>query len=200
MERISLHPSEAERKGIYHDSSLEPSRRWNGPGGPAVLTSMPNSLVLPLIAGLSLAGAAVGVQLGHSAISQIDPTLFSEPEESFHADLAANQSPNWAQVQQAEYAQPEVVAQPEVPAACIGCVTWPIELGPQPSAVVPAYRPSSRVRYAETETVPSVVVDDVPDATRERIARYSSYKVSSDDEPAEAAQPPAEASNEPAGL
>jgi hypothetical protein len=162
---------------------------------------VPHSLVLPLVAGLSLAGAAVGVQLGHSAISEIDPTLFSEPEESFHAGLAANQSPNWAQVQQAEYAQPEVVAQPEVPAACIGCVTWPIELGPRPSTVVTAaYRTSSRERYAETETVPSVVVDDVPDATRERIARYSSYKVSSDDEPPEAGQPPAEPSSEPAGL
>ncbi|MEA3060377.1 MAG: hypothetical protein QOJ94_158 [Sphingomonadales bacterium] len=166
---------------------------------------MPNSLVLPLIAGLSLAGAAVGVQLGHSAISEIDPSLFSEPEESFHAGLAPYQSPDWAQVQQAEYAQPEVVAQPEVPPACIGCVTWPIELGPRPSAtVLREYRAapeiSSRVRYAETETVPSVVIDDVPAPTRERIARYSSYKVSSDDEPAEAAQPPAEASNEPAGL
>jgi hypothetical protein len=162
---------------------------------------VPNSLVLPLIAGLSLAGAAVGVQLGHSAISEIDPTLFSEPEENFHAGLSPYQSPDWAQVQQAEYAQPEVVSQPEVPPACIGCVTWPVEPGPQPSAVVtPAYRASSRERYAETETVPSVVVDNVPDATRERIARYSTYKVSSDDEPSEAAQPPAEPSTEPAGL
>jgi hypothetical protein len=166
---------------------------------------VPNSLVLPLIAGLSLAGAAVGVQLGHSAISEIDPSLFSEPEESFHAGLASYQSPDWAQVQQSEYAQPEVVAQPEVPPACVGCVTWPIELGPQPSAAAlreyrAASEPSGRVRYAETETVPSVVVDDVPEAARERIARYSSYKVSSDDEPAEAARPPAEASTEPAGL
>jgi hypothetical protein len=200
MERISLHRSAAERKGIYHDSSRRPSRRWNGPGGPAVLTSMPNSLVLPLIAGLSLAGAAVGVQIGHSAISEIDPSLFSEPEESFHAALSPYQSPNWAQVQQAEYAQPEVVAQPEVPPACIGCVTWPVELGPRPSAAVPAYRAAGRERYAEPETVPSVVVDDVPDATRERIARYSSYPVSRDDEPADAAQPPAGPSTEPAGL
>jgi hypothetical protein len=162
---------------------------------------VPHSLVLPLIAGLSLAGAAVGVQLGHSAISEIDPTLFSEPEESFHAALTPYQSPNWAQVQQAEYAQPEVVAQPEVPPSCIGCVTWPIELGTPPSAAVaPAYRAAGHERYAETETAPSVVVDDVSDATRERIARYSSYKVSSDDEPAEAAPPPADASTEPAGL
>jgi hypothetical protein len=165
---------------------------------------MPNSLVLPLIAGLSLAGAAVGVQIGHSAISEIDPTLFSEPEESFHAGLAPYQSPDWAQVQQVEYAQPEIVAQPEVPPACIGCVTWPIELGPRPSAPAPVYRvaaePSGRVRYVETETVPSVVVDEVPEAARERIARYSSYKVSSDDEPSEAARPLAEPSTEPAGL
>ncbi|MEA3033033.1 MAG: hypothetical protein QOH86_1049 [Sphingomonadales bacterium] len=166
---------------------------------------MPNSLILPLIAGLSLAGAAVGVQLGHSAISEIDPSLFSEPEENFHAGLAPYQSPDWAQVQQAEYAQPEVVAQPEVPPACIGCVTWPLELGPQPSAATPreyriAPEPPARVRYAGTETVPSVVVDDVPDAARERIARYSSYPVSSDDQPADAARAPAEASTEPTGL
>src|SRR3954447_25244193 len=120
---------------------------------------MPNSLVLPLIAGLSIAGAAVGVQLGHSAISEIDPSLFSEPEERFHAGLAPYRSPDWAQVQQAEYAQPEVVAQPEVPPACIGCVTWPIELGPRPSAAAPreyrsAAEPSGRVRFTETDTVP----------------------------------------------
>ena len=166
---------------------------------------MPNSLVLPLIAGLSIAGAAVGVQLGHSAIAEIDPSLFSEPEESFHAGLAPYQSPDWARVQQAEYAQPEVVAQPEVPPACIGCVTWPIELGPQPSVVAPreyrvAAEPSGRVRYARTEMVSSVVIDDVPGPARERIARYSSYPVSSDDEPAEAAQSPAETSTEPTGL
>ncbi|MDQ1686951.1 MAG: hypothetical protein QOC82_3688 [Frankiaceae bacterium] len=166
---------------------------------------MPNSLVLPLIAGLSLAGAAVGVQIGHSAISEIDPSLFSEPEESFHAALSPYQSPSWAQVQQAEYAQPEVVAQPEVPPACIGCVTWPIELGPQPSSAVPrdyrvAAEPSVRARYAEAETVPSMVVDDAPDPARERIARYSTFPVSSEDKPSEAAQAPAETPSEPAGL
>ena len=166
---------------------------------------MPHSLVLPLVAGLSLAGAAVGVQLGHSAIAEIDPAVFAEPEESFHAPLAANQCPDWAQVQLAEYRQPEVVSQPEVPPACIGCVTWPIELGPQPSAGVPRYyrvaaEPSVRTGYAEAETLPSVVVDDVPEPTRQRIARYSSYPVSGDDKPAEAAQAPTEPSSEPAGL
>jgi hypothetical protein len=170
----------------------------------AVEPFVPQSIVLPLIAGLSLAGAAVGVQLGHSAINEIDPGLFAEPEENFHAPLAANQSPNWAQVQQAEYAQPEVVTQPEVPPACIGCVIWPIELGPRPSTAVPQeYRIASASRPARTqeaETAPSVVVDEVPDPARERIARYSSFPVSSDDKPAETAQPPAGASTEPTGL
>jgi len=166
---------------------------------------VPHSLVLPLIAGLSLAGAAVGVQLGHSAIAEIDPGLFAEPEESFHAGLVPYQSADWAQVQQAEYRQQDVVTQPEVPPACVGCVTWPLELGPQPSAAVPrdyrtAAEPSVRTRYVEVETVPSVVVDEAPDPARERIARYSSFPVSADDKPAEAAQVPAETSTEPAGL
>jgi hypothetical protein len=166
---------------------------------------VPNSLVLPLVAGLSLAGAAVGLQLGHSAIAEIDPGLFSEPEESFHAGLSPYQSPDWAQVQQAEYRQPEIVAQPEVPPACIGCVTWPIELGPQPSATAPqdyrvAASPRAGMRDREVETVPSVVVEDAPDPARDRIARYSSYPVSSDEEPAEAAQAPAGTPTEPTGL
>jgi hypothetical protein len=63
-----------------------------------------------------------------------------------------------------------------------------------------AAEPTVRTRYVEVETVPSVVVDDVPDAARERIARYSSYPVSADDKPAEAAQPTTEPSSEPAGL
>jgi hypothetical protein len=166
---------------------------------------VPHSLVLPLVAGLSLAGAAVGVQLGHSAIAEIDPGFFAEPEENFHAGLASYQSPDWAQVQQAEYRQPEVVTRPEVPPACIGCVTWPIELGPQPSAAAPrdyrvATEPPVHTRYVEVETVPAAVVDDAPDPARERIARYSSFPVSADDKPAEAAQAPAETPSEPAGL
>jgi hypothetical protein len=146
---------------------------------------MPNSLVLPLIAGLSIAGAAVGVQLGHSAISEIDPSLFSEPEESFHAALAPYQSPDWAQVQQAEYQQPPPVTQPEMmPQACVGCVTWPIELGPQPSAAAPqAYRvaPEPSARRRSADAAPVVVVEEAPDPARERIARYSSFPVSAEE-------------------
>lgn len=147
---------------------------------------MPNSLVLPLIAGLSLAGAAVGVQLGHAAISEIDPGLFSEPEESFHAGMVPYQSPDWAQVQQAEYQQPVPVAQPETPPACVGCVTWPVDLGPQPSAMAPRNDrapAASRAgaRHQEAETVPSVVIEEAPDPARERIARYSSFPVSADE-------------------
>ncbi len=46
-------------------------------------------VALPAMAALSIAGAAIGVQLGRSAIAEINPLYFSEPQQArFFADLA----------------------------------------------------------------------------------------------------------------
>ena len=57
---------------------------------------MPVSTTLPIMAGLSILGAALGVTLGHSAIAEINPAYFNEAEDSFHADLVPYRSPDWA--------------------------------------------------------------------------------------------------------
>jgi hypothetical protein len=44
-------------------------------------------VALPAMAALSIAGAAVGVQLGRSAIAEINPVYFSTPQARFFADL-----------------------------------------------------------------------------------------------------------------
>ena len=45
-------------------------------------------VALPAVAALSIAGAAIGVQLGRSAIAEINPVYFSTPEAArFFADL-----------------------------------------------------------------------------------------------------------------
>ena len=42
---------------------------------------MPATTTLPIMAGLSILGAALGVSLGRSAIAEINPAYFSEPED-----------------------------------------------------------------------------------------------------------------------
>jgi hypothetical protein len=46
-------------------------------------------VALPAMAALSIAGAAIGVQLGRSAVAEINPLYFSSPQPTrFFADLA----------------------------------------------------------------------------------------------------------------
>jgi hypothetical protein len=49
---------------------------------------MARAVTLPLIGTLALTGIGVGIQLGYSAIAEIDPIYYSQPETRFHADLS----------------------------------------------------------------------------------------------------------------
>ena len=142
---------------------------------------MPNALTLPLIAGLAVIGAAAGIGLGRSAIAEVDPAKFSDPETVFHADLAANRGPDWSQVQAREYAQAQVVTQDAPkPAACVGCTSWPVEYVPRHDPTVDrAYISAPEPEYRQAKAqVQTVVVDQAPARERERIVRYASYPVS----------------------
>jgi hypothetical protein len=102
---------------------------------------MPASTTLPIIAGLSILGASLGVTLGRSAISEINPAYFSDPDDSFHSDLVPYRSPDWAQVQAAEYhaaQQPVVVG--DLGGGCIGCRDYPVEYVPQHEPAVDGYQ------------------------------------------------------------
>jgi hypothetical protein len=162
---------------------------------------MPASTTLPIIAGLSILGASLGVTLGHSAISEINPAFFSDPEDSFHADLVPYRSPDWAQVQAAEYhaaQQPVVVG--DLGSGCIGCRDYPVEYVPRHDPAVDGYQDGYAASASEPAQIVIVETPAAPDPARERIQAYASYPVSSDEKPVAAAQPAPEASTEPTGL
>ncbi|HET9639465.1 MAG TPA: hypothetical protein VFP12_09690 [Allosphingosinicella sp.] len=159
---------------------------------------MPVSTTLPILAGLSILGAALGITLGKSAIAEINPAYFNEAEDDFHADLVPYQSPDWAQVHQAEYRaaqQPVIVG--ELGSGCIGCRTYPVEYVPQHDPAVEHYADGELLRAPEPT---QVVVAEAPDPAREQIQRYASYPVSSEERPVEVAEAPAEQPASPTGL
>ena len=152
---------------------------------------VPNTLTLSALGALSIAGAALGWQLGHASVAEINPAYFKERETTFHAALAANAPQGWDQVQRQEYSQGEVPI-----TSCIGCVNGP--LPDYPVAYVPGRDP-----YIETAAVtrwPGVARPDrvapetqeqaaaaepeqaaKPDPARERIVRFGSYPVTQDE-------------------
>jgi hypothetical protein len=160
---------------------------------------MPATTTLPIMAGLAILGAAAGINLGRSAISEINPAYFSEPEESFHADLSPYRSPDWAQVQAAEAAQQPVLVG-DLGSGCIGCRDYPVEYVPRHDPAVDGYSDG----YAASAPQPAqIVIVETPaahDPARERIQAYASYPVSSDEKPVQAAEAPAEQPAEPTGL
>ncbi len=86
---------------------------------------MAHPLTLPTVGLLALAGIGAGIQLGHSAIAEINPMYFSQPATRFHADLSANRP--------LESAPPALLRQATDSAfgtGCIGCRTFPEEYYP----------------------------------------------------------------------
>ena len=153
---------------------------------------MPATTTLPIMAGLSILGAALGITLGKSAISEINPAYFSDPEDSFHSDLVPYRSPDWAQVQAAEYrAAQQAVVIGDLGSGCIGCRDYPVEYVPRHDPAVDGYRQGYEDGYAAMAPKPATIVvveTPAPDPARERIQAYASYPVSSDEQPAEAPQ------------
>jgi hypothetical protein len=163
---------------------------------------MPATTTLPIMAGLTIAGAALGISLGQSAVAEINPAYFTEAEDSFHSDLVPYRSPDWAQVQAAEYRaaqQPVVIG--DLGSGCIGCRDYPVEYVPRHDPAVDGYEDG----YAASASQPAqiVIVETpaaAPDPARERIQAYASYPVSSDEKPAEAPEGAAADPSQPTGL
>lgn len=164
---------------------------------------MPATMTLPIMAGLAILGVAAGINLGQSAVSEINPAYFSDPEDSFHADLVPYRSPDWAQVQAAEYRaaqQPVLVG--DLGSGCIGCRDYPVEYVPRHDPAVDGYRQGYEDGYAAMPQPAQIVVVETPapDPARERIQAYSSYPVSSDEKPAPVAEAAEPETTEPTGL
>lgn len=162
---------------------------------------MPVSTTLPVMAGLSILGAALGITLGNSAVADINPAYFNEAEDDFHADLVPYQSPNGAQVHQAGYRaaqRPAIVG--ELGSGCVGCRTYPVEYVPQHDPAVDRYVEGGLLRAPEPTLVTVAETAPAPDPDRERIQLYASYPVSSEEKPVEVAETPVEEAAAPTGL
>lgn len=164
-------------------------------------------IALPAIAGLAVLGAVGGVWLGKSAISEINPAYFSEPETRFHADLAANRSPDWARVQATELQQASMGE--DYGRFCLGCIDYPEDPHPvrvhqaegwDDSWTAEAPYEEPEVYTASAETVPV----ERADPEWQRVQLYAASRVSADEPeqapPRPAEEPADEAELEPSGL
>ncbi|HEX8625528.1 MAG TPA: hypothetical protein VF782_10670 [Allosphingosinicella sp.] len=161
---------------------------------------MPVSTTLPVMAGLSILGAALGITLGKSAIAEINPAYFNEAEDDFHADLVPNRGSDWAQVHLAEYRaaqQPVLVG--ELGTGCVGCSDYPVAYVPRHDPAVDLYASGELLRAPEATVV--TVAAAAPDPAHEQIQRYASYPVTAEERPVEVAEAPVEvAEAAPTGL
>ena len=140
---------------------------------------MPQPTTLVIAAGLAIAGAAIGVNMGHAAIDQINPANFKDSDGAFSSDPAQPSRPpgEWAQVQAQEY---QAAAKATAPQGCTDC-TWPVAPVPpedpsvarydQPRiAAVPRARAEAPVRVVIVEERP-------PEPDWRQIERYARYPV-----------------------
>lgn len=161
---------------------------------------MPVSTTLPVMAAISILGAALGITLGKSAVAEINPAYFNEAEDDFHADLVPARGSDWAQVRQAEYRaaqQPVLVG--ELGTGCVGCRDYPVAYVPKHDPAVDLYAEGELLRAPEP-TVVTVAAATAPDPDRERVQLYASYPVSSEERPVEVAEAPVEVAAAPTGL
>lgn len=128
---------------------------------------------VPVVAGLAILGTALGVQLGTSAIAEINPAHFSDPEPRFHADLVPHARGDWAQVQVAEYHR--AGASDGYGEGCIRCPEYPVEYVPQPHPAFDGFEDDWSASASVAE--PVAVFAEAPDPDRERLERYASFPV-----------------------
>ena len=139
---------------------------------------------LPILAGLAIVGTALSVHLGRSAIAEIDPAYFRDPEVPFHADLVPHRGPDWAQVQVREYQQAGL--NDGLGDGCVGCRDYPEEYVPQPDPAVEG--DGGGWAAGSAQPAEAVFVEEPARESRwERVERYASYPVSAEEEAADPA-------------
>ena len=134
---------------------------------------------LPVAVGLAISASALGVYLGNSAVAEINPVYFGDPEPRFHAGLAPYRSPDWAQVQVNEYQQAGLIE--GLGDGCVGCRTWPEEYVPAIAEDFESVEDEwdSHTRYPPEAQQAAMVAAEDPEL--ERVERYATYPVSADD-------------------
>ena len=147
---------------------------------------MPNVLTLSTLSVLAVAGSVSGVYLGRSAISEINPAYYDEPDPRFHADLVANPpSRDAAMVHRAGQLSDEEAGR-ALGSGCVGCATYPEEYYPVHDSSIDKYRPSYAAMIEEPLPPLEVADGSATEKTEDfaEVERYSSYAVA-DAAPAE---------------
>ena len=125
---------------------------------------------------LAIAGTVGGVYLGRSAISEINPAYYDEPEPRFHADLVPNPPGFEAPpVHEAGYLSPSDTYA-ALGSGCVNCRAYPEDLYPVHDSSVDKYQPG----YAEMIEAPApqpapYAVD--PQEEAERIADFATIQL-----------------------
>ena len=135
---------------------------------------------IPVMAGLGLVGAAIGIHLGNSAVSMIDPVHYGGAEETrFHSDLVP-QRQDWSAVQLAEYqeAQQGPSGTEGLGSGCVRCPDYPVSYLPEQHPAYAAWD-SAPAAYAYEEEADYVVYEPEPEAEvdRRRVELYTSYPI-----------------------
>lgn len=116
---------------------------------------------LGMIGMVAVVGIGAGVQLGQSAIAEINPVYFREAETRFYADLTpAGYSPGTAYVPRQGMA-----GQLDLGTGCVGCRTYPEEYYPAHEASGAEYEEE----WAVDEAVPALA--EPPAEAPEEVAR-----------------------------
>ena len=133
---------------------------------------MPQAMTLPIIGVLAVAGVGAGIQLGHSALAEINPIYYSKPATRFHSDLVPNPPSGSAPVM--ELTRIETAA--ALGTGCVGCRAYPEEYFPIHDDSVDA-EPAVYAMDGDKVRVAAVREEVDPDAARlmEEIKRVERY-------------------------
>lgn len=137
---------------------------------------MGRAATFSILGGLTLVGAAAGLHLGRSAVSDIDPVYYGDIDDPrFQSELVPNRSGK-----SAPPSSSPAELTPVAITSCIGCRAYPEEYRPQRDADIDAQLndlPASLGYDAVQAAADTVPVAEAPDPEREAVIRYASWPV-----------------------
>jgi hypothetical protein len=129
---------------------------------------------------LAVVGVGTGVQLGRSAISEINPLYYSEPETGgSYARLSGYATPGEtaAPIEQPEYALTALGT------GCIGCRSQTVEYYSEAEPRMDGYAASAPVPREQPMLQHTVYEAGAYAEAAEAVAPYASYSISEDEDP-----------------
>ena len=142
---------------------------------------MVNSVTLPVMAALSLVGAALGVHFGRSAIAEINPVFYDQDEEYFSfASLSPNRPRDTRPSHPADFWESELSVSRA--SYCPGCDDERV------ISVDGGYRWPAYSAPADAVDPEPVYVAEAPNPAHAEVDRYAHFQVAAAEAPAEETQ------------